>query len=92
MNKTTFKDIVTVVCKHGFVYQVDVEHSPELGISIAYYKCQPISHFQYGRWLLPRSDDDREWEEFQERFFEGPGGDSLAHFELDCKPYFNKNY
>lgn len=85
-----FNDIIKVVDNRGFYYEVKVEHHPELGISFAKYRELLIDRFEYGRYIPPLGDDDREWEEFQERFNESAGGDALAHFEHSCKEYFNQ--
>lgn len=89
MNNAAFTDELKIIDGHGFVYRVDVEHHPELGISFAVYKGSRVARFEYGRWLLPRTDDDREWEEFEERFRGQIGGDALSQFEFSLKEYFD---
>lgn len=86
----TFKDILKITDKHGFTYEVNVEHHPEIGLSVAFYRGDRISRFEYGRYLLPQGDDGGEWEQFEERFRESSGGDALVHFEISCKQYFSR--
>lgn len=72
----------------GFHYEVTVKHDPWIGISIAYYDDDIIASREYGRSLCPpQSDDDREWEDYEQRLHE------LAdEIETDlgpmCKEYF----
>jgi hypothetical protein len=80
-----FKDHIKVIDRYGFHHEIRVEHHPEIGVSIAHYRELRISQFPYGRILLPRTDDDNEWEQFQERFYESVGGEALSFFELECK-------
>lgn len=86
---STFSDTLKIVDNHGFYHQVNIEHHPEVGVSIAYLRGTRISQFKYGRWFLPRTDDDDEWEQFEDRFREGIGGDALSFFEVDCEDYIN---
>ena len=88
--KAQFKDSIKIIDNHGFYHEVRAEHHPELGLSIAYYRELRISQFQYGRFLLPNRDDDREWEEFQEKFYESVGSEALSFFELECKQIIEK--
>lgn len=90
MSKETFADDLKVIDNHGFVYEVRVIHFPEIGISFASYKGEKIDRFEYGPYRQPTSDDDQEWEEYEERFREGIGGEAMAHFELSLKDFFNQ--
>lgn len=85
----TYDVIEKIIDGKGFVYEVKFEHAPQHGHSIAYYKFQPIADVSYGKMSAPPdTDDDGEWEAWQERFDEwvGPHLEDLVRM---CKEYFN---
>jgi hypothetical protein len=84
-----FTSEIKVSDSRGFVYNCKVEHHPDIGTSIAYYNDHRISQMEYGIFRPPLSDDDAEWEEYQERFFEGIGGEKNQQLEYQCTEYFN---
>lgn len=84
------KDDITVRDKDGFVYNVTIKHHPATGVSIAYYNDARIASREYGRMLPPTSDDDKEWEEWEERFREWADG-SITDLRIECKQYFDNN-
>lgn len=53
-----------------FHYEVTLEHFPHLGFSQAKYRGSILHQVELGRILEPISDDDREWETYQDRFAE----------------------
>jgi hypothetical protein len=83
------KDEIKVTDKMGFVYTVTVKHWPVTGISIAYHDDRRIAQREYGRMLPPTSDNDREWEQWQERFREWADA-SISDLILDCVSHFNR--
>lgn len=84
-----FKDIITITDKLGFIYRVVIKHSPQFGFSTAFYEDDIIAQAEYGRMYPPTSDNDKEWEEFEEHFLEWSGA-AITDLELMCKEYFNK--
>lgn len=54
----------------GFVYEVQVQHAHEFGFSTAFYKGRPIAQVVEYKITPPIGDDDREWEEHEERVSE----------------------
>jgi len=50
----------------GFHYEVTVDHAPHLGFSTAYYMGRVIAQVDEGKLSKPYSDDDREWEKYEE--------------------------
>lgn len=83
------KETIKVADSKDFVYEVDLEHSPHLGFTTAYYRGSIIGQCELGRILQPQSDDDREWEEYQERFAEWRD-EILTNLKPTCKSYFDK--
>ncbi len=83
------KDEIKIIGKGGFVYYVTIKHYPLIGLSIAYLKDLRIASREYGRMLPPMSDDDKEWEEWEERF-KGLGDAAISDLQLDCQEYFNR--
>lgn len=80
---------IKVEDKHGFIYEVVVKHQPQHGFSAAYYNDTIIGTVEYGRLHQPQSDDDSEWEEYEERFSEWTDG-AISDLQHKCKGYFNK--
>lgn len=81
---------LSIVDNHGFNYKVLVKHFPHIGISLAYYNDVIIAQYEYGIYHTPITDDDAEWEQYEEKFFEGIGGEALERLELQCVKYFNE--
>lgn len=75
---------------HGFHYEVDVTHSPSYGLSVAYYHGRIIASLTTDKLYQPSGDNDREWEEYEERFCEIM---DAAESDLlpTCKQYFDYN-
>ncbi len=90
MSQPLFKDVLNIMDKHGFHYACTVHHHPDVGVSILYHDDDRIDQMEYGVHRPPQSDDDREHEEYQERFMEGIGGDAMVHFERTGKEYFDR--
>lgn len=85
------KDTVKIYDKWNFIYNVIIKHYPVTGISIAYYDDQIIASRQYGRMLPPISDNDREWEEWEERFIEWAEA-AILDLQYDCTQHFNNKF
>lgn len=82
-------DNITITDKHGFIKKIVVKHNPTIGISIAYHDDNRIASREYGIMHPPMSDDDREWEQWEERFRERCDG-IISDLNLECKMYFNQ--
>jgi hypothetical protein len=61
---------ITVHDDKGFHYEVNLEHRPNLGFSSALYNGNIIGQVELGKIHEPLGDDDREWENYEERFAE----------------------
>lgn len=85
------KNTIKVTDKHGFIYEVEVTHTPHHGFSTARYRGSIIASRSYGRMLPPQTDDDAEWEEWQTHFYEWVDGPD-ALLGIDCKTYFDNQY
>lgn len=85
----TIIDKITITDKKGFTWPVHIEHHPNLGVSIAFYDGSRITSREYGKMHSPAGDDDREWEEWEERFREWADA-AIEDLKLACKEYFDK--
>ncbi len=83
------KDEIKITDKLGFVYNVIIKHHPSKGMSIAFYDDMRIAHREYGRMMPPFGDDDREWEQWEERFREWADA-SITDLQYACTEHFNK--
>lgn len=81
------KDIV-VSDRRDFRYEVEIKFFQHQGFAMAYYKGQPIADVTYSKLLPPASDNDAEWESYEERLMEWQ---SDAEIDLipKCKEHFN---
>lgn len=77
-----------VADQRGFYWDVHIKHSPQFGFSTAYYRDRIIGQCELGRILQPMSDDDREWEMYEERFSEWRD-EIIMNLKLRCETYFN---
>lgn len=82
------KDEIKITDKHGFIYHVTIKHHPSIGVSLAYYDDRIIARREYGRMTPPMSDNDKEWEEWEERFREWADA-SITDLQIECKQYFD---
>lgn len=89
----TRKETVQIQDEKGFQYEVQIEHTPHFGFSTAYYYGAIIGQVELGRMLLlePQSDDDREWEQYEERFSEWMD-DVKSNLIPIAQSYFNTKY
>lgn len=85
------QDKLKIVDQKGFHFDVIVTHRPASGFSVATHEGEALATREYGKFSLPSSDDDREWEEFQERFHDFIGG-PMSDLERSCKEHFNRKY
>lgn len=84
------KEIITVHDRLGFHYEVTIDHSPQFGFSTAYYQGRIIGQVEFGgRLYKPMSDDDREWEEYQERYAEWRD-EIKTQMHYVCAEHFNR--
>lgn len=91
MSEAILKSNLSIVDKRGFIREVAVDHHPDVGTSIAYFQGRRVTQFEYGIYRPPVTDDDREWEEYTDRFFEGIGGEILSILEYRCTEIFNQS-
>lgn len=81
-------ETIKVYDEKGFVYEVQLKHEPNFGFATAYYKDSPIAQAELGRIRKPFSDNDAEWERYEE---------SLSDWKCEiktniipqCQQYFN---
>lgn len=86
----TFTDTERLYDKQNFIYDVWIEHYPDIGISYATKSDGTIiAEFQYGKYRLPQGDDDQEWEEFQQRFYDKIGDEAKENLIRICKEIYN---
>lgn len=73
----------------GFVHEVDIKYHPHLGVCIAYYKEERIAERMYSAIREPFSDNEREWERYEELF--GEWSDAAKwDLSIECRLYFDK--
>ncbi|SUJ18973.1 Uncharacterised protein [Sphingobacterium spiritivorum] len=88
MSTTTEK--ITISDRFDFRYEVTIEHKPHFGFSTALYDDEIIGQVELGRINEPMGDDDREWEQYQERFSEWTDEIKTNMIPI-CKSHFNKS-
>jgi len=83
------REIINVTDKYGFIHHVNVNHSPAVGISIAYYDGNMIASVEYGNLHEPATDNDGEWERYEEEL---QAWKETAETNLipKCEEYFNR--
>lgn len=64
------RDQLTVFDKNEFRYLLLIDHFPHLGFSNVSYNGDIIGQPSIGKLRTPVSDDDKQWEEWDERFSE----------------------
>lgn len=89
MDDRYLKADIVVEDSRGFRYTVQIEHTPQHGFSTAYYHGRIIAQCSYGRMLQPQSDDDREWEQWEESFQEWAGA-AISDLTGFCKEHFDR--
>lgn len=88
-NNGLLQDFVTITDTYGFVHRVSFSHYPTIGLTIAYIGDVRIASREYGKMSQPTSDDDGEWEEWEERFREWTD-EIISDLKLECELYFNR--
>lgn len=81
-------EVIMIADSKDFRYEVELKHSPGFGFSTAYYKGSIIGQVQLYRVSKPYSDDDREWEMYEERFLEWRD-EILTNMNPICKQHFD---
>lgn len=85
------KKNIEIQDKHGFIYHVTLDHSPQLGFSTAYHNDRIIAQREYGKIHEPLGDSDREWEMYEQLF--GEWSDAAEHdLTYMCKLYFDNDF
>lgn len=77
--------------KHNFYVEVTVNHYLSSGISMAIYEDSIIASFEYGKLSQPISDDDMEWEVYEQRCNEF-ADEVEANIYPTLVDYFNSEY
>lgn len=85
----TNNETIKIEDSKGFVYEVDIDHSPQFGFSTAYYRGRIIDQYDLHKIYPPSSDDDHEWEKYQDRFAEWRD-EVLVNLKPKCKAYFDR--
>jgi hypothetical protein len=86
---STKKENIRIVDKYGFCHGVELEHKPHFGFSTAVHNGKIIAQVENGRIQEPLSDDDYEWELYEEKFIEW-SGEIKTNIIRDCEKYFNE--
>lgn len=83
--------IINVADDRDFRYEVEIKHTPHHGFSTAYYNGTIVAQREYNKMHQPLSDNDADWEMYQERLDEWT---DAAESDLTgmCKGYFNKRH
>lgn len=82
------REIIKITDKYEFVHHVHVNHSPAVGISIAYYDSNLIASVEYSKLHEPTTDNDKEWEMYVEHL-EAWKETALTDLISKCEEYFN---
>jgi hypothetical protein len=80
-----------VTDKKGFVPEIEIKYKPNLGFAIAYHKGTIIASVELGKIREPMSDDEREWEMYEERLSEWVDEIKTNLIPM-CVKYFNNQY
>lgn len=86
---STSKESIKVYDNRQFVYEVTLEYKPHFGFSTAFYDGQIIADVELYRITQPMSDDDREWEMYEERFAEWTD-EIKVNIIPKCENHFNQ--
>lgn len=85
---STRTEQIRVSDKHGFIHDVTLEHKPHFGFSSAISGSEVIAQVENGKIHEPLSDDDLEWERYEELY--GEWTDEVkTTIVLECENYFN---
>lgn len=89
MNKMNdLKENFSVRDSRDFRYEVQLEHSPHFGFSTAYYNGRVIAQCDFQKLHEPYSDDDREWEWYEQKL--GEWKDEVkSNLQRSCREYFD---
>lgn len=83
------QETIKVNDRLDFHYEVELHHHPELGYSTAYHRGERIADTEAYKIHEPLTDDDREWEMYQDRF--GEWRDQvLSRLKPYCVEHFNR--
>jgi hypothetical protein len=83
------KEEIKIANKRGFYYEVELHYKPHLGFTIAKYCDSIIGLVELNRLFEPSSDDDLEWECYNELFNEWCD-EMKTNLIPICSDYFNK--
>ncbi|MDH6358956.1 hypothetical protein [Parabacteroides sp. PF5-9] len=87
---STRKETIKVYDRYGFVYEVVLEHKPHFGFTSALYNDTVIAQVENGKIHEPLSDDDLEWERYEDLYAEWTDV-VKANISIECEVYFNNH-
>lgn len=87
-DNTKKQEDVKVEDNRGFHYTVTLEHYPHHGYSMAKYEGRFIAQVDLYKIHEPQSDDDREWEYYEERFAEWRD-EIIQNMQTKCIDYLS---
>lgn len=82
------KETMSIECSRGFQYSVDFEYHPRNGFTDAIYEGRPIGQCNLNKLTEPFSDDDREWEMYEDQFAQWKDATKL-NLIPECIRYFD---
>lgn len=82
------KENIRVHDSRDFHYEVQVEHTPHFGFSTAYYNGRVIAQADYQKLHEPYSDDDAEWEWYEQKLEEWKD-EVKSNLQRSCCEYFD---
>lgn len=82
------KETLRVYDSKKFHYDVTVNHAPHFGYSTAYYKGSIVATHDHQKLHTPDSDDDREWEMYEDSFAEWRD-EVLSNIKQKATRYFD---
>lgn len=85
-------ETIKIESSSGFNYEVELHHRPHFGYTNAQYKNGIIAQVELGRMRLiqPDGDDDKEWEEYEERLAEWTD-EIKVNIIPKCKEWFDRS-
>jgi len=85
---STRTENIKVTDKRGFHYEITLYYRPYLGFTNALYNGQIIGQVELGRIVEPQSDDEFDWERYEEKFAEWTDAIKVDIIPM-CEEYFN---
>lgn len=86
---STRTENMKVTDRMGFVHEIQIKHDPDIGLSRAFHDDMMIASREYGSMREPLSDNEREWERYEELFGEWSDA-AKVDLSIACKFHFDK--